>query len=50
MNILNRSVAGPLLEKELLVASKESNIRVIDKTLPQVGKNLVDFKAIKKDL
>ena len=26
------------------------NIRVIDKTLPQVGKNLVDFEAIKRDL
>ena len=26
------------------------NIRVTDKTLPQVGKNLVDFEAIKRDL
>ena len=50
MDILNRSVVGPFLGKELLIVSKESNIRVIDKTLPQVGKNLVDFEAIKKDL
>ena len=36
--------------KELLLTSKESNVRVIDKTSPQVGKNLVDFEAIKRDL
>ena len=50
MNILNKTVVDPLLGKELLVASKDSNIRVIDKTSPQVGKNLVDFEAIKRDL
>ena len=33
-----------------MVASKDSNIRVIDKTSPHVGKKLVDFEAIKRDL
>ena len=50
MDILNKTVVDPLLEKEFLVASKDSNIRVIDKTSTQVGKNLVDFEAIKRDL
>ena len=38
------------MRKELLVTSKDSNIRVIDKTSPQVGKNLVDFEATKRNL
>ena len=50
MDILNKTVVDPLLEKELLVASKDSNIRVIDKTSPQVCKSFVDFEAIKRDL
>ena len=50
VNILNKTVVDPLLEKELLVASKDSNIRVIDKTSSQVGKSFVDFEAIKRDL
>ena len=50
VDILNKTVVDPLLEKELLVASKASNVGVIDKTLSQVGKNLVDFEAIKRDL
>ena len=50
MDILNKTVVDLPLEKELLVASKDSNIRVIDKTSSQVGKNLVDFEAIKRDL
>ena len=33
-----------------MVASKDSNIRVIDKTSPHVDKKLVDFEAIKRDL
>ena len=50
MDILNKTVVDPLLEKELLVASKDSNIRGIDKTSSQVGKSFVDFEAIKRDL
>ena len=50
VDILNKTVVDPLLEKELLVASKDSNIRVIDKTSPQVCKSFVDFEAIKRDL
>ena len=50
VDILNKTVVDPLLDKELLVASKDSNIRVIDKTSPQVGKSFVDFEAIKRDL
>ena len=50
VDILNKTVVDPLLEKELLVASKDSNIRVIDKTSSQVGKSFVDFEAIKRDL
>ena len=50
VNILNKTVVDPLLEKELLVASKDSNIRVINKTSSQVGKSFVDFEAIKRDL
>ena len=38
-----------LLEKELFGASKDSNIIVNDKTLSQVSKDLVEFKAIKRD-
>ena len=34
------------MASELLVTSKDSNIRVIDRTSPYVGKNLVDFEAI----
>ena len=49
-HILNKTVEDPLLEKELLAASKDYNIRVIDKTSPQVSKNLVDFEAIERDL
>ena len=50
MDILNKTVVDPLLEKELLVASKDSNIRVTDKTSSQVCKSFVDFEAIKRDL
>ena len=50
VDILNKTVVDPLLDKELLVASKDSNIRVIDKTSLQVGKSFVDFEAIKRDL
>ena len=50
VDILNKTVVDPLLEKELLVASKDSNIRGIDKTSSQVGKSFVDFEAIKRDL
>ena len=50
MDILNKTVVDPLLEKELLVASKGSNIRVVDKTSSLVGKNFVDFESIKRDL
>ena len=50
MDILNKTVVDPLLEKELLVGSKDSNIRVIDKTSSQVGKSFVDFEATKRDL
>ena len=50
MDILNKTVVDPLLKKELLVASKDSNIRVIAKTLSQFGKKLVDFEASKRDL
>ena len=50
MDILNKTVVDPLLEKELLVASKESNTTVKGQTLSQGGNNLVDFEAIKTDL
>ena len=50
VDILNKTVVDPLLEKELLVASKDSNIRVNGKTSSQVGKSFVDFEAIKRDL
>ena len=46
----NKTVVDPLLEKELLAASKESSIMIIDKTSSQGGNNLVDFEAIKRDL
>ena len=46
----NKTVVDPLLEKELLVASKDSSIIITDKTSSQGGNNLVDFKAIKRDL
>ena len=49
VDILNKTVVDSLLKKELLVASKDSNIRVIIK-LCQFGKKLVDFEAIKRDL
>ena len=49
MDILNKTAVDPLLEKELLVASKHSNIRVTDKNSSQVGKDLVDFEAIERD-
>ena len=49
VDILNKPVVDPLLEKELLVASKDSKIRVTDKTSSQVGKNFVDFETIKRD-
>ena len=48
VDILNKTVADLLLEKELLVASKDSNFIVTDKTSSQVGK--VDFEAIIRDL
>ena len=50
VDILNKTVVDPLLEKELLVASKDSKVRVTDKTSSQVGKNFVDFETIKRDL
>ena len=46
----NKTVVDPLLEKELLAASKDSSILIIDKTSSQGGNNLVDFEAIKRDL
>ena len=46
----NKTVVDPLLEKELLAASKDSSIIIIDKTSSQGGNNLVDFEAIKRDL
>ena len=46
----NKTVVDPLLEKELLAASKVSSIIIIDKTSSQGGNNLVDFEAIKRDL
>ena len=46
----NKTVVDPLLEKELLAASKYSSIIIIDKTSSQGGNNLVDFEAIKRDL
>ena len=39
-----------MLEKELLAASKDSNIRVIDKTSSQAREKLADFEATKRDL
>ena len=50
VEILNKTVVDPLLEKELLGASKDSDIIVNDKTLSQGGNDLVDFEAIKRDL
>ena len=50
VDILNKTVVGLLLEKELLVASKDSNIIVNDKTLSEGVNDLVSFKAIKIDL
>ena len=50
MDILNKTVVDALLEKKLLVVSKDSNIRVIDKTSSQVGEKIVDFETIKSDL
>ena len=46
----NKTVVDPLLEKELLTASKDSSIIITDKTSSQGGNNLVDFEAIKRDL
>ena len=43
VDILNETVVEPPLEKELLVASKDSNIIANDN-------DLVDFESIKKDL
>lgn len=37
------------MEKELFGASKDRNIIVNDKTSSQVSKDLVEFKAIKRD-
>ena len=50
LHILNKLFVDHLLEKELLVASKDSNIIVIDKTSSQGGNDLVDFEAIKRVL
>ena len=50
MDILNKTVVDSLLEKEYLVASKDSNIIVIDKTSSHGGNDLVDFEAVKRDL
>ena len=50
VDILNKTVVDPLLEKELLAGSKDSSIIVIDKTSSQGGNDLVDFEAIKRDL
>ena len=46
VDILNNAVVDPLLEKELLVASKGSNIIAIDKSSSQGGNNSIDFEAI----
>ena len=46
----NKTVVDPLLEKELLTASKDSSTIITDKTSSQGGNNLVDFEAIKRDL
>ena len=51
--ILTRNKQDALVRKntsEAASTSKDSNIRVTDKTSSQVGKNLVDFEAIKRDL
>ena len=50
VKILSKIVVDPLLKKELLVASKDTNIIVTDKTSSQRGNNLVGFEAIKRDL
>ena len=50
VDILNKTVVDPLLEKELLVASKDNSMIVIVKTSSQGGNDLVDFEAIKRDL
>ena len=50
VDVLNKTVVDPLLEKELLAGSKDSSIIVIDKTSSQGGNDLVDFEAIKRDL
>ena len=50
VDILNKTVVDPLLEKELLAGSKYRSIIVIDKTSSQGGNDLVDFEAIKRDL
>ena len=50
VDILNKTVVDPLLEKELLAGSKDSSIIVIDKTSSQGGNDLIDFEAIKRDL
>ena len=50
VDILNKTVVDLLLEKELFIASKDSDIIVIDKTLSQGCNNLVDFEASKRDL
>ena len=50
VDILKKTVVGLLLEKELLVASKDSNIIVNDKNLSEGVNDLVSFKAIKIDL
>ena len=50
VDILNKTVVNTSLEKELLVVSKDSNIKVIDKTLSRVGEKIVDFETIKRDL
>ena len=50
VDILNKTVVDTLLEKKLLIVSKDSNIRVTDKTLSQVCEKIVDFETIKRDL
>ena len=50
LHILNKTLVDLLLEKELLVASKDSNIIANDKTSPQGSNDLVDFADIKRVL
>ena len=50
LQILNKTLVDLLLEKQLLVASKDGNIIVNDKTSSQGSNDLVDFADIKRVL